>query len=213
MRLNPNPNPGVRSWGWGPQPEVGVGFNPTLTSGKGWVEPEPLKVQVVSPRVELQGCNNVQPEPQPTPAEYARNGAARGSNAATNCSQLLLHFLDCHHASIFGFSFFRPRNIFFAATSHAILNLIFFVGVKKKTFVFFLAAICGLVKTTWHFAFCLDFLMHTLLKSHCFGIPFLFVWFYRVFFFFVCPCLRSTENVVTSFFPSLLQFFDRGCIL
>ena len=46
---------------------------------------------------------------------------------------------------------------------HAILNFNFFVGVKKKTFVFFLTAIYGLEKDcfickTLHFAFCLDFL-------------------------------------------------------
>ena len=43
------------------------------------------------------------------------------------------------------------------------LTLIFSVGVKKKTFVFFLTAIYGLEKDyfvckTLHFEFCLDFL-------------------------------------------------------
>ena len=80
-----------------------------------------------------------------------------------------------------GFSFSRPRNIFFQATCQSQLN--FFVGVKKKTFVFFLTAICGLVKDcfickTLHFAFCLDFLICTgflnLLMCGCLACLFLF---------------------------------------
>ena len=78
-------------------------------------------------------------------------------------------------ASLFpdpGTSFSKP---------HASLNLIFFVGVKKKTFVFFLTAICGLVKDcfickTLHF--CLDFLICTgflnLLMCGCLACLFLF---------------------------------------
>ena len=64
-------------------------------------------------------------------------------------------------ASLFsdpGTSFSKP---------HAILNFNFFVGVKKKTFFFFLTAICGLEKDcfvckTLHFEFYLDFLICTI---------------------------------------------------
>ena len=80
-------------------------------------------------------------------------------------------------ASLFsdpGTSFSKP---------HAILYFNFFVGVKKKTFVFFLTAICGLEKNyfvckTLHFEFCLDFLICTiflnLLMCACLACLFLF---------------------------------------
>ena len=80
-------------------------------------------------------------------------------------------------ASLFsdpGTSFSKP---------HAILNFNFFVGVKKKTFVFFLTAICGLEKDyfvckTLHFEFYLDFLICTiflnLLMCACLACLFLF---------------------------------------
>ena len=83
-------------------------------------------------------------------------------------------------ASLFsypGTSFSKP---------HAILNFNFFVGVKKKTFDFFLTAICGLEKRllylqTLHFAFCLDFLICTiflnLLMCACLACLFLFLLF------------------------------------
>ena len=63
-------------------------------------------------------------------------------------------------------SLFSDPGTFFSKP-HAILNFKFFVGVKKKTFVFFLTAICGLEKDcfickTLHFAFCLDFLICTI---------------------------------------------------
>ena len=82
-------------------------------------------------------------------------------------------------------SLFRLRNIF--SQPHAILNLIFFVRAKKKTFVFFLTAISGLVKDcfvckTLHFAFCLDFLnAHFAKKAPV--LEFLF------FLILVLPCL------------------------
>ena len=83
-------------------------------------------------------------------------------------------------ASLFsdpGTSFSKP---------HAILNFNFFVGVKKKTFVFFLTAMCGLEKDCFickalHFAFCLDFLICTiflnLLMCACLACLFLYCFF------------------------------------
>ena len=73
-------------------------------------------------------------------------------------------------------SFFLDSGTSFSKP-HAILNFIFFVRVKKKTFVFFLVKDCFICKTL-HFAFYLNFLICTiflnLLMCACLACLFLF---------------------------------------
>ena len=60
------------------------------------------------------------------------------------CKSLRRHGHFTLELTFCGFSFFKLRNSF--SKPHAILNFVFFVVAKKKTFVF-LTAICGLKKT------------------------------------------------------------------
>ena len=97
---------------------------------------------------------------------------------------------------ITGFSFFRPQNIFFSATPHAIL--VFFVRAKKKTFVFFLIGIWPNKRLL-----CCNL--------PCFGILFLLLLICRVFFFvcLVCVRLRTLLLCFFSFFFSCFTSLDR----
>ena len=98
----------------------------------------------------------------------------------TYCSCLDTEAGNCRHP--LGFSFFRPRNIFFSATCHSQPD--FFCWGQKKTFVFFLTAICGLVKDCF------------VCNLPCFGILFLLLLVLPCFFFvcLVCVPLRTTRG-------------------
>ena len=123
-------------------------------------------------------------------------------------TEALLHVLKCTDAV-------NPFDI---------LNFIFFVGVKKKTFVFFLTAICGLVKDcfickTLHFAFCLDFLICTiilnLLMCACLACLFLFALskqdLKRIVLFLLSLACGSFQFVFIAFNP--LKRFSCGFLL
>ena len=54
----------------------------------------------------------------------------------TDATRGKVRYAPVRHSRKTGFSFFRPRNIFFQATCHS--SLIFLLGLRKRTFVFFL---------------------------------------------------------------------------